>query len=73
MKRELPSSGRVGECEGEMTREKRTVRKGESEPVWGMNLLFMLVERAGQEGRASERKERILGRFLLEVEFSTSK
>ena len=56
-----------------MTREKRTLRKGESEPVWGMNLLFMLVERAGQEGRASERKERILGRFLLEVEFSTSK
>ena len=52
-----------------MTREKRTLRKGESEPVWGMNLLFMLGERAGQEGRVSERKER----FLVEVEFSTSK
>ena len=45
-----------------MTREKRTLRKGVSEPVWGMNLLFMLGERAGQEGRRKEGK-----RFLLEV------
>ena len=29
-----------------MTREKRAVRKGESEQVGGMNFLFMLGERA---------------------------
>ena len=44
-----------------MTREKRAVRKGESEQVGGMNFLFMLEERAiavpSQLGRVSEREK----------------